>query len=273
MRAPTHPFLLTDSSVAASRPEARSSSLDSSTKLVRGSGWHLRLYQEAAEASGAFRYARRQRAPSVGPAENPERSRAEAARRAHGRVRRYCAANGLNRLGTLTYAGNGCHDPAQVREDVGRFIRVLRREVGNGSFPYIWTTEWHKSGHGLHVHFAVGRFIQWRMIQEVWGHGFVWIALPGSARARAGVLAESRGTARYLAKYIGKDFAESDPGLHRYDVAQGFAPRAHDLTDKTLEGVIGQATAVIGSRAEYVSTSDAWENWFGPRAVFLSWNR
>ena len=42
---------------------------------------------------------------------DPGRARAEAARRAAGKVRRYCAANRLNRLGTLTYRGEGCHDP------------------------------------------------------------------------------------------------------------------------------------------------------------------
>jgi hypothetical protein len=30
----------------------------------------------------------------------------------------------LNRLGTLTYAGAGYHDPAQVRADVGQFSGV-----------------------------------------------------------------------------------------------------------------------------------------------------
>lgn len=35
---------------------------------------------------------------------------AEADRCAGSKLRRYCAANSLNRLGTLTYAGSGCHD-------------------------------------------------------------------------------------------------------------------------------------------------------------------
>ncbi|MGH7735462.1 MAG: rolling circle replication-associated protein [Gemmatimonadales bacterium] len=90
-------------------------------------------------------------------------SREDAARRARGKVRRYCAANRLNRLGTLTYGGEGNHDPAELRADVGGFFRRLRGSLGE-RFPYLWVPEWHKSGHGLHVHFAVGRYVGVRVI-------------------------------------------------------------------------------------------------------------
>ena len=46
------------------------------------------------------------------------RAREEAARRARAKVRRYGAANRLNRLGTLTYRGEGCHDPLRLRADL-----------------------------------------------------------------------------------------------------------------------------------------------------------
>ena len=76
------------------------------------------------------------------------------------------AANRLNRLGTLTYAGEGCFDPLQLRVDLGEFFRGLRRELGGSPFPYVWVPEWHPGGHGLHVHFAVGRYVQQRLIEE-----------------------------------------------------------------------------------------------------------
>jgi len=81
-------------------------------------------------------------------------------------VRRYCAANRLNRLGTLTYAGKGCHDPGELRADVGSFFKGLRGQLGPKPIPYLWAPEWHPGGHGLHVHFAVGRFIKQSLIRE-----------------------------------------------------------------------------------------------------------
>ena len=82
-------------------------------------------------------------------------------------IRRYCAANRLNRLGTLTYAGEGCHDPSAVRSEVAAFFRRLRSELGGDRFPYLWVPEWHPGGHGLHLHFAVGRFIGQPLIRDV----------------------------------------------------------------------------------------------------------
>lgn len=79
--------------------------------LARGhpqTGWRLSLCIGAREAGGSFRSALQ---PSrvgriVGvPAADPARAAEEAARRARAMSRRYCAANRLNRLGTLTYRG------------------------------------------------------------------------------------------------------------------------------------------------------------------------
>ena len=76
------------------------------------------LYSPLRSGGGAYREA------------EPERVGAEAARRARGKIRRYCAANRLNRLGTLTYAGEGCHDAVLLREHAAVFFRGLRRELG-----------------------------------------------------------------------------------------------------------------------------------------------
>lgn len=77
--------------------------------LVRAwSGWALTVYPAAGEAGGGFVAARRRHATGVrGQAADPERAAKETARRGRGAVRRYCASNRLNRLGTLTYAGAG----------------------------------------------------------------------------------------------------------------------------------------------------------------------
>lgn len=75
------------------------------------SGWSLTLYETAEEAGGAWVSGRRTARPYVpaGEASDPERAVAEAARRARGKIRRYCTAHRLNRLGTLTYRGEGNH--------------------------------------------------------------------------------------------------------------------------------------------------------------------
>lgn len=243
---------------------------------VPDAGWTFALYPEAGEGGGCFRPSRRPRRTHVakGSAANPERAAAEAARRARAKLRRYCAANRLNRLGTLTYAGAGCHDPEQLRVDVGDFFRNLRTALDGERFPYAWVPEWHKTDHGLHVHFAVGRFVKRTLIQQAWGRGFVHIKLLGGLPVGSGALSESRRAAGYLSKYVAKSF--TDPGsrvfgLHRYDVAQGFQPRAVSLSGVSPRDVLGQASDVVRSWPLTQWSSDAVEGWAGPPAIWAQW--
>ena len=92
--------------------------------------WSLGLYPTAGEGGGCLMGRPRVVEPS-GRAPDPERSAAEAARRARAKIRRYAAANRLNRLGTLTYSGEGCHEPRQLRLDVASFFRGLREGIGS----------------------------------------------------------------------------------------------------------------------------------------------
>jgi hypothetical protein len=101
-------------------------------------------------------------------------------------VRRYCAANGLNRLGTLTYAGVGCHDPQVLRGDMAEFVKGLRAGIGAGAVPYVWVPQLHPGGHGWHVHFGVGRYVPRTLIERAWGHGFVHIKLLGDLSVGSG---------------------------------------------------------------------------------------
>jgi hypothetical protein len=186
-------------------------------------------------------------------------------------VRRYCAANGLNRLGTLTYSGEGCHDPRALRGDVAAFFRRLRQRFA-ARLPYLWTAEWHPQGHGLHVHFAVGRYILREWIESDWGHGFVHIKLLGELPVGSGVLGEARMAARYLAKYVSKDPEARVTGLHRYDVARGFQPERLAFTGTGADEVLGQATAVMGREPARVWRSSEMERWNRPAAVWAQWN-
>jgi hypothetical protein len=253
------------------RPE---SSLEYGTKLAGETRprWRFVLYPEAAEGGGSFRSTARESSGGDSPASDPERSAADAARRARGKVRRYCAGNRLNRLGTLTYAGAGNHDPTALRSDLADFFRRLRGSVGE-AYPYLWAPEWHPGGHGLHAHFAVGRWIAQGEIKRAWGRGHVHITLLGDLPVGSGTLGEARLAARYLAKYVGKDLSSGGhpSGLHRYEVAQGFQPRAVSISGTSADEVIVWAETYMGAPAERVWRSRDEDAWHGPPALWASW--
>jgi hypothetical protein len=253
------------------------SSLESPTKLdrakvpAREARWLLKLYPDAAEAGGCFQGNSDPR-PGASWEIDPERSANEAARRARRQLRRYGAANRLNRLATLTYGPPFCRDPRAVRSDVGAFFRRLRRRLGR-PLPYLWVPELHADGERYHVHFAVGRYVPRAWIEDAWGHGFVHIKLLGDLPTGSGSLGEARMAARYLAKYAGKALDRGPAGLHRYEVAQGFGPRAVALVGATAQDVLAQASAVMGSEPELVWYSSNEQAWAGPHAVWATWTR
>jgi len=233
--------------------------------------WSFKLYPEAAEGSGCFVPMLRRSAVGGG-APDLERSEQEAARRARSKLRRYCAANRLNRFATLTYAGAGCFDPQQLRVGVSEFFRGLRRELGGQPVPYAWAPEWHPGGHGLHVHFAVGRYVRQSLIRDVWGRGITHIKLIGDLPVGSGALGEARQAARYLAKYVSKNVAdERVPRLHRYEVARGFQPEKVELSGDSDVAVIEQASELMGGQPERVWRSSEQEGWRAPPAYWCAW--
>jgi hypothetical protein len=252
------------------------SSLVVATKLgtSRPGRWIVGLFPDAAEAGGSFHGARKfeHDRGQRGGARDPVRSADEAARRAGTCIRRYAAANRLNRLATLTFA-TACHDEAQLREDVGEFFRAIREGAG-GPLPYVWVPEWHPGGHGLHVHFAVGRYIRQTDIRRAWGRGIVHIKLIGDVPIGQGSLGEARQAARYLAKYVRKGFgADHTFGLHRYECAQGFRPKVERIVARTSEAAMEAASDRMGGWPSIVWRSREAERWLGPPAVWASWDR
>ena len=182
-------------------------------------------------------------------------------------------ANRLNRLATLTYAGEGCFDPLQLREDVGAFFKSLRPALGGQPFPYAWASEWHPGGHGLHVHFGVGRYVRQTLIRETWGLGIVHIKLLGDLPVGSGTLGEARLTARYLGKYVGKslDDERRQAGLHRYEVGQGFQPEQLLVYGRSDDEAIERASEYLGREPQYVWRSKNSEGWHGPPACWVAW--
>jgi hypothetical protein len=186
-------------------------------------------------------------------------------------MRRYAVANGLDRLGTLTYA-EAHRSLEEVRTDIGEFFRRLRSMVGK-PFAYAWVTEWHPGGHGLHVHFALGRYIHWSVIKAAWGLGIVDIRRRKDLQLGASAVDEARHAARYLAKYVRKTFDDDRPSkLHRYDVAQGYQPEQVGFEGRTAEEVIHQASERMGGRPSYQWRSRDEREWFGPPALWVSWD-
>lgn len=232
--------------------------------------WRLSVFVDAGEAGGCLWVPRRP-AGAGGGAPDADRAAHEAGRRARTAVRRYCAANRLNRLGTLTYAGAGCHDPRALRRDVGEFFRALRDDLADGRLAYLWVPEWHPGGHGLHLHFAVGRFVKRSLIEQAWGRGFVHIKQLGNLPVGSGTLGEARMAARYLGKYVSKHLdGERTAGLHRYEVAQGFQPRKVEVQAGSVHDAIRKASDLIGRAPEKVWLSEQ-EGKDGHPRCWVSW--
>lgn len=247
-------------------------------------GWRLSLYPDAFEASASLRTAGRSRGagqprPSEAGADEiaarRDRSAQEAARRARRQLRRYVVANRLTRLTTLTYAGQGCHDPRVVRGDIAAFFVALRSSLGGGPLPYAWVSELHPGGHGWHVHAVFDRYVPRRIIDGAWGHGFIHIKRITDLPVGSGAVHEAAIAGRYIAKtltasYLSKDFTARD-GLHRYEVAQGFQPRARVVWGRTAAESLREASGLVGREPSRVWRSIDAEGWQGPPAVWASW--
>jgi hypothetical protein len=233
--------------------------------------WSFSLYPQAGEGGGCLSV-RRRLVPVSDRPPNVARAAEEAARRARGKLRRYCAANVLNRHATLTYGPPGCVDPALLRADVAAFFRELRSELG-AAFPYAWVAEWHPGGHGYHVHVAFGRYVPRGAIERAWGRGFFWIKLIGDLPVGSGSRREARVVAGYLAKYVSKSFedARRPLGRHRYEVAQGFQPEKVLVYGCSAEDVIERASGYMRSEPERVWLSSSVEGWRGPPACWAQW--
>lgn len=249
-----------------------------SSVLVRpDAGWVLNLYPTAGEAGGSFvpSYRPTQAWVPAGYGRDPVRARAEAGRRARSRLRRYCAANRLTRLGSLTYAGEGVFDPKVLRRDVGLFMRRLRTATGSEAFPYAWVPEWHKN-HGLHAHIGLGQYVPYAVLRDTWGHGMVNIKYLSDLPVGCSSREVARRASGYLSKYVSKSFEADESSralrLHRYEVAQGFAPPVQRLHGTSRWEVLDQAVEIMVAAPSQYWSSDQVEDWQGPPAVWCAWD-
>lgn len=155
--------------------------------------------------------------------------------RAGTRSRRYFVTNELRYMWVLTFA-EGRTDRRQVMAEVAEFARRLRVAHEGEKHPYWYSPELHPGGHGWHVNFFISSRVAHAEIEEMWGHGFVWVtdfatSMKGPKGEPLGLCRTPREglrrAANYGCKYAQKDWSPEHVGAqnHRYEVAQGFAPK------------------------------------------------
>jgi hypothetical protein len=258
----------------ADRRAGRPARLDKGTKLVvkeDRAGWSVSAFPDCGEA--VLTLGTSYQSPEdggVGAHGDSDGNRLRAERRARKIVRRYCTANGIDRLVTLTFRPPFCTDPRELTEHRKRFIRRLRCSLDH-RFPYVWVPELHQDGVKLHAHMGINRFVKKGQMAEVWGHGFVDLRLI-RVRGAANELQHRRRAASYLSKYIGKAFDQPATfGCHRYEVGQGCQPRCEKQTFATEEEARAWASTLMGGNTPtFVFDSDTLDDHKGPpfRAAF-----
>lgn len=156
-----------------------------------------------------------------------EASRLASAKRARRVMRQRCKGMGLDVLGTLTYREN-VQDRDRVLADWKEFVRRLRRVLP--SFAYVAVLEKQKRG-ALHLHFACRRLprelqrdgVRIKSYSVIYA---IWKSVTGDA---GGSFRDSsrktRGSAlrvaKYISKYVGKSFEESDRELNHRQYFSG----------------------------------------------------
>lgn len=248
-------------------------SLDRETKLpVRASSedrFSFTLYPGVGEVV-ATRVVREPRSGSLRSAEpDVERSHRSAAQRAKTKVRRYALHNGLRWMWTLTYA-EATFDPDVVARDVERFLARVIAHRGGERFPYVRVFEWHKSGHGIHVHMGVPFWFDHADLGFLWGKGFVWTSdmKPRGIAAEVGF----EKAAQYLTKYVGKAFAVAQGGRHRYECAQGFPVTSYRFRARSMDDGAAAVREAFPRGIRRVWKSWEQKDWEGPDVLLVAYD-
>lgn len=153
-----------------------------------------------------------------GRSRNRNDNEARARGRAKGTIRKKCLAIGADHLVTLTYRAN-VENRERVLHDLERLRRALSR--AGCSMPYVAVLERQQRG-ALHPHLAVKGFQDVRLLRRC------WYKIVGNGQGQVNVRGPRPGSspvklARYLSKYISKDFDNMPREFeeHRYFCSLG----------------------------------------------------
>lgn len=246
---------------------ATATRLDEATLLDHTShSWSVTVFPAAREAVLCL-------VPTIVPARVPsgkpvdhERAEREATRRAATKVRRLCAANGLDRLWTLTYAVEPTGE-AQVLEDMARFNR--RMKATYPKWRYLYVIERGSRNGRLHVHFATNAFVPKATVAARWNHGFV-----DCRRITTGRNGDARGAARYLAKYVTKSTGDGGRDMFRRRYVPGLGLVLQAINIRIADYVRAEAAVslIMGAGApSYVWRSTEAPDWRGPPCTVAWW--
>lgn len=135
-------------------------------------------------------------------------------------LRRLIHANpDLCRFVTLTYADN-MTDRDRGFRDFKNFMKRLRYRFPD--VKYISVVEYQDRG-AVHFHLLINLYIPHKMLEKIWGNGFVFIVLVRSRKKAA----------NYLKKYMSEDFLKHEGGKKLFTRSQNL-----DLVKKVYYDII-----------------------------------
>lgn len=197
---------------------------------------------------------------------------ARASRRARAAARVRCKASGFDSLFTFTYREN-----VQDRELLARHwketVRRIKRVIPD--FAYLAVVEVQKRG-ALHLHVATHRLPKllscngtrvksWSVLRAIWRS--VVGPLGGNfdeSKRRAGARASSLRIARYITKYLAKDFEDGELNRKRYWAGGDWpAPeRVTMLFPRFGDGISAELLGMVFD--EVVGQSSDYTQWLSP---------
>jgi hypothetical protein len=236
------------------------------------------IREGALEASVVVVGSPREKDPEHQPTPDPERSAKEADRRARAELRRYCVANRLNVLWTLTYAVEP-DDWEKVWEDIEAFRKRLWAHLGR-RIAMVTVIEQGSENGRLHVHFTVGERLEWSDVGRIWGHGFVQFQRIKTRKNQRTTLSRSdqaRVIAGYLAGYLiangKKVHAQDGRSFHgkRFSTTRGFSPGCNRVRVESIDQALALVYGTMGPTPSYLWSSSDLEDWDGPPVWVAFW--
>ena len=139
--------------------------------------------------------------------------------------------------------------------------------------PYLWVPEWHPGGHGLHLHFAVGRYI--KAVADPGRPGVAGSCISSCS----GISRSGRGRSRrrgWRPAISGSTRARrsTETGLQ---VCTATRSRRASSRSRCTAGPCGRGRARAGVGADGWAPSRVWhssraEGWQGPPACWAAWD-